>query len=48
MFILLAGAFMLGGVLGVLIICLVIIAKESREARILAGSDGELTLGPQD
>jgi hypothetical protein len=46
MFILLAGAFILGFFLGVLIICLLIIAKESRERKILPGSERALTSVP--
>ena len=46
MFILLAGAFMLGSLVGVVIICLLIIAKETREAEILPESDRELTAAP--
>lgn len=46
MFIFLAGAFILGFFSGVVIICLLIIAKESRERRILPGSDRALTSAP--
>lgn len=46
MFILLAVTFTLGVFLGVLIVCLLIIAKESSEAKMLSRSDGELTSAP--
>ncbi len=48
MVIFLAGVFLLGLLFGVLIICLLTFAKESREARIAAGSDPEMTLGPPE
>jgi hypothetical protein len=46
MFILLAGTFMLGVFLGVLIFCLLIIAKETRGAKTLPESDRKLTSVP--
>jgi hypothetical protein len=46
MFILLAGAFILGFFLGALIICLLIIAKESREPKILPESERALASAP--
>jgi hypothetical protein len=45
MVILLAGVFALGLLLGVLIICLLIFAKESRGDGISPRSDREMSLG---
>lgn len=44
MYILLAGAFMLGALVGVVIICLLIIAQESEEPMELLGMDRKLPL----
>ena len=44
MYILLAGAFVLGAIVGVAIICLLIIAQESKEPMELLGMDRKLPL----